>query len=99
MRDRVLTQTVDNDVKGRNLTTFPSLPSDRETSGSGPARQSGHFNYKKQRRKGKGGVVGVGVGAAWMVVAVYLFVWGSFVCVCGGGGGKKKQRRSGKLSL
>lgn len=69
-------------MKGRNLTTFPSLPSDRETSGWGPARQSGHFNYKKQR-KGKGGVVGVGVGAAGMVVAVYLFVWGSFVCAVG----------------
>lgn len=26
MRDRVLTQSVDNDVEKRNLTTFPPLP-------------------------------------------------------------------------
>lgn len=54
MRDRVLTQTVDNDVVKRNLTTFPSLPSDKERSGLGPTRPSGHFNYKKQRKGGGG---------------------------------------------
>lgn len=55
-------------MEKRNVTTFPSLPSDKETSGFRPKRTSGHFNYKKQRNWKEGFVV---------------FAWGSLsVCVC-----------------
>lgn len=54
------------------MTTFPALPSDKETSGVGPTRPSGGFNYKRQRTGRE----------AWMVVVVCVLVWGSLsVCV------------------
>ena len=31
------------------MTTFPFLPSEKETSGVGPERPSRRFNYKRQR--------------------------------------------------
>lgn len=85
MRDRVLTQTADNDVVKRNLTTFPSLPSDKERSDLGPTRPSGHFNYEKQRKGSS--------EEGWMIVMVCLF---ACVCVCLWW---KRERGSGKMAL
>lgn len=46
------------------MTTFPSLPSDKETSGLGPTWPSGRFNYKRQRTGRE----------AWVAVCVHVCV-------------------------
>lgn len=63
------------------MTTFPSSPSDEETSGLGPARPSGHFNYEKQRKGGgEGGLDDGGSGGGG---GVFVCV-GVLECVYGG---------------